>query len=478
MKRSLFALLALTACGRLTSNGFEDALDPVIRTTQPRDAGTDAGTVAQDAGVITPTTCAPSAAEIFDPAFPPAPMPARFAQDYRSANLSAQRLARAQNKATVCPDELWAWVTNSGLPDQELVVLSLISNGQRTATYTLPAQGVVRHLAVIENVGVGWSVAWVTEMNGLLTANLTSTGASSPQVAPTAVMDPADPHPFALVFAWGHPWVIVQRRSSSDPTHAELVINTVLYARGDPYVEAHHDLGPLSSEWGPLPAPAAAIIGGSTFSNTLFVRTAFGVIEFESPLVQLRSQGLSAAWHASTIVELPLSTPNEGAAIVVAAGQGIGTRRYQYEASCFAPNGGRCPFWAQIPGSTWGGFGVWNHAGIAATACGRKLAVALRSFDSIGQCESYGYCPGGDLHLTLIEDNVFPSFDRNLTPREAPADAGWFVGYEDQDVSSPIVFARSEPNRAWPYADVAWIQATPNGGIEFRLERNAADCSP
>lgn len=474
MSRLLIASLFACACGRVTSPSFEDTLDPVTRTStsSQTDAGSDAGTVAQDAG--TPT-CTPSAAEIFDPNFPPAPMPARFATDFRSANINARRLARAQTTDLLCPDEAWAWVTPLGLPDEEVVVITAWKAGRRVGLATFPAQGIVRHLELIRDPQAGgWVVAWATENRGLFTAVVDENlGPALPQLQPTTVMDPLDPHPFELTYAFDQPLVLVQRETP-DHLRMELVVSSVALARGTPRVEHHVDLASaLDASWGPLPAPAAILL-----PRMLYVRTAFQITQFTSPTDAVNSQGFAGGWHDSQIVYLPRSPRGEGGPVIVAAGQGMGTRRYEYEVSCFSEQGGRCGFWAEVPGSTWGGFDVWNHSGMSAAACGRKLAVAVRSFDSIGECASYGYCRAGDLHLVLIEEQVFPPIDRNLTPRDAPPDAGGFIGYDDQDVSSPIVFARSELNREWPFADVAWIQATADGGVELKLERNAADCSP
>lgn len=474
-RTALLATLALVACGRLPANGLNDSLrdvDLLVPQQPARDAGGEVG----DAGlVVTPGACAPSAFEVFDAQHPPAPAPARLGGDfYRDANLNSRRLARAQTSEFSCPDEAWAWVSAGDVEGEELIVLSALQGGHRFATLTLPAQGVVRHLELIDDPQAGWVVAWVTENRGLFTAVVDLRLAPTlPQVLPSSVMDPVDPRPFELTYAFDRPLIITQR-ATPDRARNELVISTVPLARSSPPLEHHVELGPaLDASWGPLPAPAALALG-----DALFVRTAFQVTRFSSPTQAVSAQGLAAAWHDASIVFLPPSPNFEGGPVVVAAGDGQGTRRYQYGASCFAENGGRCSFWVDLPGSTWGGSQVWNHAGVAAAACGRKLAVALRSFESIGDCANYGYCRAGDLHLVLAEPGVFPVFDRTLTPRDAPSDGGAFIGYDDQEVSSPIVFARHEPNRAWPVADVAWVQALADGGVELRLERSAADCSP
>ncbi|MFT3706229.1 MAG: hypothetical protein QM817_01055 [Archangium sp.] len=469
--------LLLLACGRSTAPTYDDSLDPVrlvgpVGATGGRvDAGTDAGLVIveTDAGVIvTEPACAISPEELFG-GFPASAMPASFQYDaFRRADMDARRLARAEKRgAGQCPEEAWAWISG------DVIVVATVREGHRASVANLPSQGAVRHLELISDPNAGgWVVAWASANQGLFTAVLNDQlDPALPQRLPDSVMPAAQPRPFELVFAWGRPFVLTQRLT--EQRHPVLTLSSVPLNPGPAIENRIESNFALSFDFQAPGAPAALFDGTSLFVTTVFQVLEFSAPDQQQPLVQGRG---GEPWHDTSIVSLPPSPQFPGGPVIVGAGTGQGARRIEYTSSCFTSGGGRCAWWESINGGTWGGGSeLFNHAGVSAAKCGRKLAVALRSFNDIGDCLNYGYCLTGDLHVELLEPGMQP-LDFNLTPRaDVP---GYPRGTDDREVFSPVIFERFEPDHAWPVADVAWIQASVDGGVELRLQRAVLDCTP
>jgi hypothetical protein len=443
-----------------------DAASPDAGTSTTADGGqADAG--ASDAGggqACNPVMTIP------DPQFPLTPAPARLSSDsYRAAELNHRRLARAEASGSpLCPDEAWAYVSQTGT---EGVVLTLFRAGQRVRTVFSPSAADVLHVELMAVPGGGdWLVGWVAEGRGVFVRRFTRDGLP---VGPAAFVSSSSQAPVELVAAFGKALALVV---SSTRGQAVLRLHEV-DAQGTVSLFHEHRLEFASNVGGP-----SARFDGTELAVALPEGSPSAAFTLDGGTMVARplSFGFPGAFdlHLMSAAGFTAGGGSGQTLVLASAGTFIGTRRYQVQLGCDTSRG-RCSRNEVLPGSTWGGFpgSVWNHSGLAAISCGESIVVAFRSFDSIGDCQNYGYCRAGDLHLWKGgADQRFET--RNLTPRAAPMTPPRFLGYPDQEVFSPIVWTRLQANTRWPAVDVAYLQQTIDGGVTLEVQRGVTTCEP